>query len=42
MVLSNLYGALHDGPPSRGNYWGATTAEWRDDAGPVGGDPYRR
>jgi cytochrome c oxidase subunit 1 len=42
MVLSNLYGALHDGPPSRGNYWGATTAEWRDDAAPVGGDPYRR
>jgi heme/copper-type cytochrome/quinol oxidase subunit 1 len=42
MVLSNLYGALHDGPPYRGNYWGATTAEWRDGAAPVGGDPYRR
>jgi heme/copper-type cytochrome/quinol oxidase subunit 1 len=42
MVLSNLYGTLHDGPPSRGNYWGATTAEWRDGAAPVGGDPYRR
>jgi cytochrome c oxidase subunit 1 len=42
MVLSNLYGALRDGPPSRENHWGATTAEWRGDATPVGGDPYGR
>lgn len=42
MVLSNLYGALHDGPPSRANHWGATTGEWRGAAGPVAGDPYGR
>ena len=42
MVLSNLYGALHDGPPSRENHWGATTAEWRGDTPPVAGDPYGR
>lgn len=42
MVLSNLYGALHDGPPSRENHWGATTAEWRGGAARVGGDPYGR
>jgi cytochrome c oxidase subunit 1 len=42
MVLSNLYSALHDGPPSCENHWGATTAEWRGDAAQVGGDPYGR
>ena len=42
MILSNLFGALHDGPVAGKNQWGATTAEWRDDVAPVAGAPYGR
>ncbi|MBK6733332.1 MAG: cbb3-type cytochrome c oxidase subunit I [bacterium] len=42
MIISNLFGALHDGPKSSANPWGATTGEWRGAAGPAVGDPYAR
>lgn len=42
MIMSNLFGALHDGPESGQNPWGATTGEWRGAAGPAAGDPYAR
>jgi cytochrome c oxidase subunit 1 len=38
MIISNLFGALHDGEKAGENPWGATTGEWR--SGAVGGDPY--
>jgi heme/copper-type cytochrome/quinol oxidase subunit 1 len=38
MIISNLFGALHDGAKAGENPWGATTGEWR--GGAAGGDPY--
>ena len=40
MVIANLYGALHDGPPSGDNPWGARTAEWRGAGAAMAGEPY--
>jgi cytochrome c oxidase subunit 1 len=42
MIISNLFGSLHDGPQTGPNPWGATTGEWRGAAGPPAGDPYAR
>lgn len=42
MIISNLFGALHDGPEAGDNPWGAATGEWRGAGGPAAGDPYGR
>lgn len=42
MIVSNLFGSLHDGAEAGENPWGATTGEWRGAAGPSAGEPYAR
>ncbi len=42
MIVSNLFGSLHDGAAAGENPWGATTGEWRGAAGPKAEGPYAR
>jgi len=40
MVISNLFGSLHDGPEAGENPWGAATGEWNGAKGPAAESPY--